>query len=307
MSEATSVPARSRSRATATESNPLLEARKKLEEAEGLRRRRKLDRAQRICEGVLKRYPDYVGALHTLGLVLADKHEYAQSLPYLVQAAMLNPKDWTTLTALSGVYLRLGARVMAARTLEQAVERKPGDANILATLGEIYRDNREYEAAAIAYRRVLSLDESPHAAAFGLGHCCTHLGELAEAAAAFKGVLKHYPHSINVLYSLSQLPPSLVRLDLLSLLEHARAEEAEDPEDFQSSYAFTEAAALDKIGRHAEAWDCLIAANRLPFLQHRDNNTKDVEFETLVNIPSRYLFWDRRGRGRPRWSVSSER
>ena len=281
MSDVTSARAPPRRGKTKQPSNPLLEERKKLEEAERLRRARELDRAQRICKGILKRYPDYVGALHTLGLVLADKREYAQSLPYLVQAAMLNPKDWTTLTALSGVYLRLGARVMAARTLEQALRRKPDDASILTTLGEIYREDREYEAAAETFRRALSLDESLHAAGIGLGDSCTHLGELVEAAAAFEEAVKHYTHSIKVMYSLSQLPGSLVKVDVLSLLDDAVPEETEDREDFDSSYAFTKAASLDKAGRHAAAWECLVAANRRPFLQQRDNHRKDVQLQKV--------------------------
>ena len=97
-----------------TPSNPLFEARTKLEEAERLRQARQFGQARKLCEAVLKHYPDYVGALHTLGLVHADKHEYTQALPHLVQAAMLNPRDWKTLTALAGVYLRLGAGAMAA-------------------------------------------------------------------------------------------------------------------------------------------------------------------------------------------------
>ena len=54
-------------------SNPLLAARKKLEEAESLRRAGKLVPAQKLCEAILKHFPDYVGALHTLGLILADR------------------------------------------------------------------------------------------------------------------------------------------------------------------------------------------------------------------------------------------
>lgn len=241
--------------------NPLLEARKKLEEAEKLRRARSFQRAERICESILERYPDYVGALHTLGLVLADRQDYARALPHLVQAAMLNPRDWTTLTALSGVYLRLGAREMAARTLEQALVRQPDNANILATLAEIYRDNREYEAAAETYRKVIALDRSLHGALTGLANSCTHLGELAEAAAALHEALPHRPRSIGVLYSLSQLPSSLIEIDLLSLIDAAAPDTEEKREKFEIHHAFAKAAALDKAGRHEEAWRHLVEGN----------------------------------------------
>src|SRR5688572_18068748 len=124
--------------------NVLLEARAKLEQAELFRRQKHLDSARKICDDLLKRYPDYVGALHTLGLILADQHDYPGALSQLSRAAMLNNKDWKILTALSGVYLRLNAPQMAAEILEQARKLKPDDASVLITLGEIYREQREY-------------------------------------------------------------------------------------------------------------------------------------------------------------------
>src|SRR5688572_16170056 len=124
--------------------NPLKAAYVKLDEAEQLRLQGRLDRAQKICDVLVREYPNYVGALHTLGLILADKRNPGQALNYLVRAAMLNPRSWMTLTALSGVYLQLDAPEMAALTLEQARQIKPLDASILVTLGEIYRAEREY-------------------------------------------------------------------------------------------------------------------------------------------------------------------
>ncbi len=266
---------------TAQPVHPLIEARDKLEEAERLRQARELDRAQGLCEAIIERHPDYVGALHTLGLVFADKRDYRQALSYLIQAVMLNPKDWKTLTALSGVYLRLDAGVMAARTLEQAAQLKPEDANILATLGEIYREGREYEAAAKAFRRAFSLDKSLRAAEMGLGLSCTHLGQLAEAAAAFEELVENGSRSIRLLYSLSQLPARLVSADVLSLLDDAVPDARQDKEDFDTSLAFTRAAALDKAGRHAEAWENLVAANRRPFLENRDNYRKGLKIHEI--------------------------
>ena len=52
--------------------------------------------------------------------------------------------------------MRLGAREMAANTLEQARLIRPQDASILMTLGEIYRDDREFELAEKAYREALA-------------------------------------------------------------------------------------------------------------------------------------------------------
>lgn len=260
----------------------LIDARRKLDEAESLRREGKLVQAQRLCEGLLRIYPDYVGMLHTLGLILADRHQYQQALPYLVQAAMLNPRDWKTQTALSGVYLKLGGREMAMRTLRQAHLNHPHEVSILVTLGEIYRDNRDYEAAAEAYRKAIELDASMHEVYSGLGNCLTHLGDFEGAARAFDSLLPHSPRLIDLLHAISQLPPSLLRPDLLSFIENAEAAEGDDKDSFDSYVAFAKAAVLDKSGSHEEAWKNLLVANRFYADRHRSEALEDARVRDLI-------------------------
>jgi len=133
-------------------SDPSIEALRQLEKAEALRVRGELDRARTLCEPLVARYPDYYGALYTLGLIYGDKGQAPQALGCLVRAVMLNPRSWKALTALSAVYLDLGAYEMAAQSLEQARQINPREASIFVTLGEIYRAEREYESAYDAYR-----------------------------------------------------------------------------------------------------------------------------------------------------------
>jgi Flp pilus assembly protein TadD len=263
---------------TSQPSNPLLEARAKLEEAEGLRRAGQLDLAQASCEALVTRYSDYVGALHTLGLVHADKGDNSRALTCLVRAVMLNPMDWRTLTALAGVYLQLGAREMAAQTLEQARMLKPEDAAVAHTLGEIYRQEREYELAAEAFRRAYAQDRGLKAAAMGLGWSCVHLGRLDEAAAVFGELVESGSRTIKTLYALSELPAPLVKLDLLSLLDGVVADEKEDRQEFESLAAATRAAALDREGRYAQAWENVVVANRYPFQKSREAQARAVRW-----------------------------
>src|SRR5438094_5504934 len=96
-----------------------------LEEAERLRQQGKLDRAEAICTPLARRYPGYVAAMHTLGLVYLDKGNYERALDWLIRASMLEPTNWMTLTALSLTYLRLGATEAAAQSLERALAIKP--------------------------------------------------------------------------------------------------------------------------------------------------------------------------------------
>jgi tetratricopeptide (TPR) repeat protein len=239
-----------------------------LADAETCRRTGKLDRAQSLCESLLQNYPDYVGALQTLGVTQLIKKNYRQALSCFIQAAMLCPKDCINLTNLATAYLHLGARELAAQTLEQARQLKPDDANVDFTLAAVYREDREYEMAAAAYRKVLGRLPTHAEAAHGLGDCCSHLGRVAEAAAALKQAHACNPDSVAILYALSQLPASANDVNILGALEGVRREHGQSQDDFDSFVAFTRAAALDRQGRHSEAWLALQEANRREFPKH---------------------------------------
>jgi tetratricopeptide (TPR) repeat protein len=248
-------------RGAAQQSDPLRATREQLQQAEQLRLRGELDRARAICEPLVARHADYFGALHTLGMIYADKGNFPMALGLLVRAAMLNPRSWTTLTALSGIYLRLGAGEMAAHTLEQARSIKPQDAGILMTLGEIYRERREYELARNAYREALALEPDMDAAAVGLGASCNDLGQYEEAAQVFEGFIRRGIRSLGMLFELNLVPLSLVSVDILDEVGKVVRGQGEDQTDFEASVAFIRAAWLDKTSRHAEAWQQLVPAN----------------------------------------------
>lgn len=248
---------------------------RQLERAEALRRQGELDRARTLCEPLVARHPDYYGALHTLGLIYADKGQYPQALGCLVRAVMLNPRSWQALTALSTVYLELGASEMAAQALEQARLINPRDASIFGTLGEIYQTEREYELAYDAYHSALDLDPRLDIAAIGLCICSRQLGRYAEAAKIFEGLVKRGSTSLIALAALSGLPAASVSLDVLSELKKITADKNANNAEFEHSVAAIKAAALGRAGRPEEAWQAIVPANRSIYLA-REQDARDV-------------------------------
>ena len=237
-------------------------AHRKLAEADRYRKSGDLRRAQAIAEQLVDRHPDYVGALHTLGLVHIERRGYWQALSCFVRAAMLNPNDWTILINLANVYLGLGAEEMAAHTLEQTMALKTDDPNIPFTLGKIYENQREYELAVECFEKTLQLDPTFVGAAQMLGGCLTHLGRVEDAAGALTKAHKLERKSIQPLASLSQLPASVVSVKVLPALEKVTKRGSGDDDEFAARVAFTRAWALDKQGEHTAAWDLLVEANR---------------------------------------------
>jgi len=233
-----------------------------LEEADRLRQQGKLDRAEAICYPLARRYPDYVAAMHTLGLVYLDKGNFERALDCLVRASMLDPKNWMTLTALSLAYLRLGASELAAQTLERALAIRPRDASIFSSLGEIHREEREYEVAQHAYRQALTLDPNLESAAIGLALCLSALGQSSEAANVLKEAYGLGHRSLNLLHVMTTLPPNTVSIDVLGALDRLAVNRSAADAEFKNTFSFARAAALHMAGRHTEAWQTLVAANR---------------------------------------------
>jgi tetratricopeptide (TPR) repeat protein len=255
--------------------DPSREAYQQLQQAEALRLQGHLDRALTLCQPLVARYPEYYGALYTLGLIYADKNQYPQALGLLMRAVMLNPRSWQALTSLSGAYLTLGASEMAAQILEQARAIKPDDPAIFATLAEIYRTEREYELAYDAFEAALKLDPKLDEAARGLGQCSMHLGRYEKAAAIFQSLVRRGNRSMIALSSLTELPKPLLTLDLLAEIAKASPEKNENKADFDIDIAVVKAAALDRVGKAEEAWPLVSDANRSMFAA-RQKDAQDV-------------------------------
>ena len=308
---------------TSKSANELRAAREQLEEAEALRQRRKFDRAETICTSLVRRYPNYFGALHPLGLICADKNDNRRALGYLVQATMLNPESWMTHTALAGVYLALDAPEMAARTLEQARALNPREPSTLVTLGQVYSEEREYELARKAFRDALNAEPGMEEAAVGLAHAAIALDDNDEAATALGDVVQRGRASILTMAALADLPLPLVPCEILAELEKVASRSNRTDSDFQTRMSFVRANALHNAGRHSEAWNLVMAANQLiaantkndllRFAAEQHAHYKWLEENSISakpsasgeeKIPISLFILDLPGPGRRRWSAS---
>jgi len=263
---------------------------RQLEKAEQLRRQGQTDQARAICETLIRQYPDYFGALYTLGLLYADRGQYQEAIGPLVRAAMLNPKNWRALTALSGVYLELDATEMAADTLEKARSVEPQEPSILFTLGEVYFKQCAYDSAAEVYRKVLEVDNNSPDAAVRFATCCSRLGKYAKAAETFERLLKRGFYSPVIFFELINLPASYVTIDILSELEKMLRDN-NNAARLENWATFIRACVFDRAGRHAEAWQQVTAANRRLQTKHQKNAVElaAVQRENLSQLKKKTI------------------
>ena len=287
-----------------TGENPYLAIRRRLEEAEAARQASQLDQAQEICDGLLKDFPDYVAALHTLGLIYGDKGEFQRALTCFLKADSLAPDDWLTLSALSRTYLQLGQNATALRTLERARFVRPDDPKMLTTLGDLHREQREYTIAADMYRQALEIDPKRDAARFALGLCIYRLGAMPEAADVFTSLISDgiiYP---KLLYALSQIPHVYTRTKILALVDRLeRDKEADDP-DKATVLSFAKATALYNMGEHREAWEEAVRANGAirERMQTTSKTQRKIE-QSFLNGLKGFKWPDDKGRAEPETAV----
>ncbi len=250
-----------------------------VQQAEAWRNQRQFNHAEKMCLSLLKEFPDYFAALHTLGLVYGDMGERQKAVQYLVQAVMINPRAWTTMTALAGEYLLVNAREMAIRTLRDALEINSEEPAIYVTLAQVYYDKREYLLASQMFEKALELSPNMEEAIYGYSNVCNEMGRFNEAKEALDR-LSDKPPTLQLLKLQVVLPSSLVPSDLLEKLDDASVPPGSDEKQVESDKAFVRATAYDKLGKHGEAWDWIVKANNLVLKELKE----DIKVEMRVTI-----------------------
>lgn len=241
--------------------HPVLAAHRELSNAQSARRSGDSKRAIKICEQLVAEFPDYVGALHELGIGLMAVRDYPAALNCFVRATMLHPNDWTTLASLAQCYIQVGALEMAVRTLEQARAFNDHDADIHFTLGVIYERQREYEAAVGAFHRALEQNPNHGQAANSLGSSLVHLGELDEAAKALHQAHIADGNVIAPIAASAQLPAGCAQFDVAAALDKAEFDARANKEEREVQIAFTKAHLYHQKDMFGEAWEQLQLAN----------------------------------------------
>lgn len=263
----------------------------RLTEAENHRRSGDLGRAKALCEALLREYPDYAGALQTLGAIHLAMNDPRQAFSCFAQVQLLCPTDWINLGNLGSAALRLGAYAAAAEILEKARQLKPDDVETLLILADAYREARNYEAAVAVYRNVLAIDTGSAVAGQGLGDSLLQLGQLEQAATALDAAHRARPDSAAILYSLSQLAPGLARTDIDRGLEAVKRQDTESELDFTSFRDFARAGVLHRENRFKESWQTLVQANRRLAAHHlepwkRQSTNMAAAMRQAVELPA---------------------
>lgn len=218
-------------------------------------------RALALCEALLARHPEYVGALHLAGRIHLAIGEPEAALARLDKAAALHPGDPAIAASVAAASVALGVvpHDSAGPDINEAAAQSQAGASLLS--------DREFDRAAVHLRRAVALDPAAAEARLNLGRVLLQLGDIAGAVAALEAHIALAPDSVAALQLLAQVPPEMVRIDLDAALTRREAL-PEASADEQTRLEFARANFLDRRGRYAEAWDRLMLANGLVAAGH---------------------------------------
>ena len=231
----------------------------------------RLDDAEKILEPLIREFPEYVGALVTLGLIQMERKQYLRALPCFSRAVMLCPHDWRILINLVHLYTVMDATEMASQAVDQAIAIEPDEPEVLFARGMVYANQCEHARAIEAFRSVLKGAPNHLGAWYELGCNYLKVGRLSEAADAFARAVASPEGGVLALYLLSQLPASVVNIDTLSLADEFATKWSDRVnEDVQIRLQFARAGALHQKELYDEAWRVLSDANAVVARKRRD-------------------------------------
>jgi len=243
----------------------------------------RLQESAMAYRSILAIWPDHVGALCYLGMVICQMGHPEAALPFLEKSVALAPNSAQTHANLAQALKQLGRLDAALVSYRQAASLQPNDPwcqynvgvvlqqlahrdDALASyrevlrlapnfprahnnLGKLLQEMGQPEAAVASYRRALEQDASFFEAQFNLGKVLVVIGKLDEAVTAFISAvdLQH-----NDPRAFSYLGAELLKLDQPEAAGAAFEKQCLlQPNNWEGHYNL--GCALGRIGVHAEA------------------------------------------------------
>lgn len=227
-----------------------------------------LDDAVSNFQKAVELRPDFAEAHNNLGGAFQILGKLEMAITSYQKALAIRPDFAEAHNSLGNGLAKMGKLDEAVIRYHRALALKPTYASAHINLAHALQDLGKYEQAVKSYHQGLALNRKLVDVQYNLGTALQEIGRQEEAAEAYMKILHHDATSINLLSAISQLPTSLIDIDLFALLENAAPKPDQTPREFKAKFAFTTAMACHNSGRYTQAWDNLIAANNLADKTH---------------------------------------
>lgn len=221
-----------------------------------------LDEAIKAYRKAVELAPGFITAELNLGISLLVAERVDEGLFCLQSVLKREPQNQEALVN-AGLALHLLGRFAAARRhFEQALQLDPDDPLAWCYLGILLHEIHEPERALEALQRAVALNPMEIEAWVEVAGIHEHAGRLDDAAAALERAMQVDPNDAAALLELARLRRRQGMLDeALALLGRAAARPL--PARLAQQHRFEAGIALDRAGRHAEAFRAYQEGNRL--------------------------------------------
>jgi tetratricopeptide (TPR) repeat protein len=158
-----------------------------------------LDRAERLCAGILAHRPDDFDALHLLGMLHFQRHRLVDALRFLAQALKVNSSSADALSNLGLALHATGRYDEAISSYRHALDLAPEHPEILYNLGNAHLALDRVDDALSSYGHVLAIAPAHVGALVNRGNALLRLNQPVEAMASYDAALAGLPGHPQIL------------------------------------------------------------------------------------------------------------
>jgi tetratricopeptide (TPR) repeat protein len=236
------------------------------------------DLAEKTLQQVLAEVPTLVNAQVLYGIACLMRGDSVKATEFLRKAAQKRPDDATIRMSLGSALHDSGAVEEGLTHLRRACELAPEQAASWYNLGKAFKQQRRLDDAGKALRSALSLDDRHILARICLADISTMRGDIAQAVAEYRKVLRQQPNRAEAWHALANLKTeplssedvNQIRLALRDpdishetrvLLGFSLFKALEDQRDYAGAFEALRDANANK--RRLVAWDAALERERV--------------------------------------------
>jgi tetratricopeptide (TPR) repeat protein len=160
---------------------------------------RDLDRAAKLCAGILEYRPEDFDALHLLGVLNFQRHRLTEALRFLSQALRVNPASADAMSNLGLALHATGRLEEAIASYRNALQLAPDHPEILYNLANTYLELGHIDDALSHFDAVLTKNPDHVGALVNRGNTLLRFNRPIEAIASYDAALARMPGHPQIL------------------------------------------------------------------------------------------------------------
>ena len=177
--------------------------RRLLEEAINFLQNDHLWTAEERLNGLLLSNPKHADALNLLGIIRAQRRDFAGAIDFIKRAIFINPKNPASYYNRGLALIELGSPAKAIEDFRKAIKLNPIYAQAHNGQGIAYLDLHQNSAAIQSFKEAVRINPEYADAWNNLGNALSASKNIVEAIECYQHAIAHQPHFVDALVNLA--------------------------------------------------------------------------------------------------------